>query len=276
MIQDMMIGGASVEDTQELWSCSLRDVKGRLRPLFVAASAGGFLVVLLGDEPRKTGWMRAEAASDPGPWRQQALLGRGRWDAGALRDVVREHVVEHLAADDAVLVVDETGFLKQGRTSCGVGRQYTGSAGKITNCQIGVFAAYVSHKGHAFIDRALYLAKAWTSDPVRMSAGRGTKGERFYDWAYCPLADLDAEEFDAPTAGLWTRGLLIRRSVTDGEWATIEPFLPTDVRGKERHKIENAFCRLKDFRRIATHYDKLAANFVASVHLVATLVWWIL
>ena len=74
-----------------------------------------------------------------------------------MRDVVRDYVVEHLAADDAVLVIDETGFLKQGRTSCGVGRQYTASVGKITNCQIGVFAAYVSHKGHAFIDRALYL-----------------------------------------------------------------------------------------------------------------------
>jgi SRSO17 transposase len=83
--------------------------------------------------------MRAEAAGDPGPWRQQAILGRGRWDADALRDIVRDYVVEHLAADDAVLVIDETGFLKQGRASCGVGRQYTGSAGKITNCQIGVF-----------------------------------------------------------------------------------------------------------------------------------------
>ena len=169
-----MSGGASVEDTLELWASSLRDVKGRIRPLFtqdrVAASAGVFLDALLGNEPRKTGWMRAEAAGDPGPWRQQALLGRGRWDAEALRDVVRDYVVEHLAADDAVLVIDETGFLKQGRTSCGVGRQYTGSAGKITNCQIGVFAAYVSHKGHAFIDRALYLPKAWTVDPVRMQA----------------------------------------------------------------------------------------------------------
>ena len=158
----------------ELWASSLRDVKGRIRPLYtqdrVAASAGDFLDALLGNEPRKTGWMRAEAAGDLGPWRQQALLGRGRWDADALRDVVRDYVVEHLAADDAVLVVDETGFLKQGRTSCGVGRQYTGSAGKITNCQIGVFAAYVSHKGHAFIDRALYLPKAWTTDPVRMQA----------------------------------------------------------------------------------------------------------
>ena len=129
---------------------------------------GLFLDGLLGDERRKTGWMRAEAAGDPGPWRQQALLGRGRWDADALRDIVRDYVVEHLADDDAVLVVDETGFLTQGKASCGVARQYTGSAGKVTNCQIGVFAAYVSRHGHAFIDRALYLPKSWTDDPARV------------------------------------------------------------------------------------------------------------
>ena len=114
--------------------------------------------------------MRAEAAGDPGPWRQQAILGRGRWDADALRDIVRDYALETLADPDAVLVLDETGFLKQGKASCGVGRQYTGSAGKITNCQIGVFAAYVSRHGHAFIDRALYLPKAWTDDPARMAA----------------------------------------------------------------------------------------------------------
>src|SRR3954468_5465885 len=110
--------------------------------------------------------MRAEAAGDPGPWRQQALLGRGRWDADALRDMAREYVIEHLADDDAVLVVDETGFL-QGKSSCGVARQYTGSAGKITNCQIGV---YVLRHRHAFIDRALYLPKSWTDDPARLKA----------------------------------------------------------------------------------------------------------
>lgn len=115
-----------------------------------------FLDGLLGAVQRKTGWMRADAVGDPGPWRrQQAILGRGRWKADALRDMVREYMVEHLAAEDAVLVIDETGFLKQGEASCGVGRQYTGSAGKITNCQIGVFAAYVSRHGYGFIDRAL-------------------------------------------------------------------------------------------------------------------------
>ena len=145
-----------------------------MRPLFtqerVAASAGQFLDGLLGPERRKTGWMRAEAAGDPGPWRQQAILGRGRWEADALRDIVRDYALETLADPDAVLVIDETGFLKQGKASCGVGRQYTGSAGKITNCQIGVFAAYASRHGHAFIDRALYLPKAWTDDPARLAA----------------------------------------------------------------------------------------------------------
>ncbi len=88
-----------------------------------------------------TSWMRAEAAGDPGPWRQQAILGRGRWEADALRDLVRDYALETLADRDAVLVLDETGFLKQGKASCGVARQYTGSTGKIINCQIGVFAA---------------------------------------------------------------------------------------------------------------------------------------
>src|SRR5690606_17185862 len=173
MIRRSWMTGLSIEATLELWASSLRDVKKRMRPLFtqerVAVSAERFMDGLLGDERRKTGWMRAEAAGDPGPWRQQAILGRGRWDAAALRDIVRDYALETLADDDAVLVIDETGFLKQGKASCGVGRQYTGSAGKITNCQIGVFASYVSRHGHAFIDRALYLPKAWTDDAGRMA-----------------------------------------------------------------------------------------------------------
>ena len=168
------MAGASVEATLELWASSLRDVKSRIRPLFgqerVAESAGKFLDGLLGNEPRKTGWMRAEAAGDSGPWRQQAVLGRGRWDADALRDLIREYVLETLAEQTGVLVIDETGFLKQGKASCGVARQYTGSAGKITNCQIGVFASYVSCHGHAFIDRELYLPKEWTDDAARLKA----------------------------------------------------------------------------------------------------------
>src|SRR5213592_3192955 len=183
MIRRSWTQAASIEETLALWAASLREVKKRIRPLFlqerVATNAGLFLEGLLGDEQRKTGWMRAEAAGDPGPWRQQAILGRGDWDADALRDIVRDYVIEHLADDDAVLVIDETGFLKQGKASCGVARQYTGSAGKITNCQIGVFAAYVSRHGHAFIDRALYLPKAWADDPIRLAAAHVPPGITF-------------------------------------------------------------------------------------------------
>ena len=95
------MAGASIETTLELWASSLREVKRRIRSLFAqgrtAASAGLFIDGLLGEERRKTGWMRAEAAGDPGPWRQQELLGRDRWDADALRDLVRDYVIEQLA-----------------------------------------------------------------------------------------------------------------------------------------------------------------------------------
>src|SRR5688572_19355843 len=164
------MSGVAIEDLLELWSAELRKAKARLGWLIdhpsVLASAAAFLDTLLGPERRKTGWMRAEAAGDVGPWRQQAVLGRSHWDA--LRDVVRDYALETLAEGDAVLVIDKSGFLKQGKASCGVARQYT--AGKITNCQVGVFAAYVSTKGHALIDRQLYLPKAWTDNLERRAA----------------------------------------------------------------------------------------------------------
>ena len=101
------MSSASIETTLELWASSLRDVKARMRPLFgdvrVASSANQFLDGLLSDERRKTGWMRAEAAGDPGPWRQQAVLGRSHWDAEALVDIVRDYVLENLADPDADL-----------------------------------------------------------------------------------------------------------------------------------------------------------------------------
>jgi SRSO17 transposase len=345
-------GYAPVETTLEIMASALRDVKGRMRQLFAqertATNAGLFLDGLLSNEPRKTGWMRAEVVGDAGPWRQQELLGRDRWEADALRDLVREYVVEQLRDDDAVLVVDETGFLKQGKKSCGVARQYTGSAGKITNCQIGVFATYVSRHGHAFIDRALYLPKGWTDDPIRLkathvpkdvgfatkpqlaarmiggaaaagvpfrwvaadsvygigdverdlrrlgkgyvlgvdsthafrswgkkrvvagtaaeiaksldasdwkrlSAGEGTKGPRLHDWCYLELADLDAKEFNQENQGLWTRGLLIRRNIDDGDLAYFTTWCPegttieilVSVEG-HRWSIEDSFETAKN------------------------------
>jgi len=165
---------ATAEETVEIWGEGMKEIEEKIKPLFmqkrVARNVELYLEGLLGNEPRKTGWMRAEAAGDKGPWKQQAILGRRKWEADRLRDTVREYVVEEFGEKEGIVVIDETGFLKKGKASCGVGSQYTGSVGKVTNCQIGVFATYVTSKGYAFIDRKLYLPKEWTEDQARRAA----------------------------------------------------------------------------------------------------------
>jgi SRSO17 transposase len=116
---------------------------------------------------RKNGWQLAEYAGDAAPYGVQHLLGRAAWSADAVRDDLRTYVVEHLGESDAVLVIDETGFLKKGTKSVGVARQYSGTAGRIENCQIGVFLAYATRRGRTFLDRELYLPRAWAADPDR-------------------------------------------------------------------------------------------------------------
>jgi SRSO17 transposase len=155
----------------EDWAEELEAVAGRIAPRFGRAEprrrALAYLQGLLAPLERKNGWHLAEAAGDHTPDGMQAFLARVHWDADALRDDLRAYVVEHLGDDDAVLVLDETGFLKKGAKSAGVHRQYSGTAGRIENCQIGVFLAYATRHGHALIDRALYLPKTWTDDPSR-------------------------------------------------------------------------------------------------------------
>src|SRR5438270_8661859 len=143
----------------------------RLRPRFRRGKAHGhacaYLRGLLGDAERKNGWQLAEQAGYGQPRAIQRVLDRSVWDADAVRDDLREFVVDALGAPDGVLVVDETGFLKQGTKSVGVRRQYSGTAGRIENCQVGVFLAYASGRGRAFLDRALYLPREWAEDPAR-------------------------------------------------------------------------------------------------------------
>ena len=112
-------------------------------------------------------WMLSEEAGFGKPYRIQSLLGRSSWSADALCDLVRRYALDALCDSTGVLVVDETGFLKKGAHSVGVARQYSGTAGRIENCQIGVFAAYASRWGHTLIDRQLYLPKTWAADPDR-------------------------------------------------------------------------------------------------------------
>jgi SRSO17 transposase len=129
-----------------------------------------YLRGLLGNVGRKNGWQLAEHAGERTPDGMQRLLATADWDPDQVRDDLRAYVVEHLGDPSAVLVVDETGFLKKGTTSVGVQRQYSGTAGKVDNCQLGVFLAYASRTGRAFLDRELYLPRAWTDDPQRCGA----------------------------------------------------------------------------------------------------------
>src|ERR1700761_29360 len=119
---------------------------------------------------RKNGWTLAEWAGEVGPDGMQRLLRRGDWDVDGVRDDVRAYVVEQLGEPDGVLIADDTGFLKKGTRSAGVQRQYSGTAGRTQNCQVGVFLAYASGLGRTLIDRALYLPKTWTDDRGRCRA----------------------------------------------------------------------------------------------------------
>jgi SRSO17 transposase len=119
---------------------------------------------------RKNGWTLAERAGEASPDGMQRLLRRADWDVGGVRDDVRDYVIEHLGHPEGVLIADETGFLKKGTRSAGVQRQYSGTAGRTENCQIGVFLAYASVHGHALIDRELYLPASWTDDRDRCAA----------------------------------------------------------------------------------------------------------
>ena len=129
--------------------------------------AGAYLRGLLGDVERKNGWQLAEHAGYAHPRTIQRVLDRSAWDADEVREDLRAFVLEHLGDPDGVLVVDETGFLKKGTKSCGVARQYSGTAGRIENCQIGVFLGYAGPRARAGLDRALYLPKDWAEDPER-------------------------------------------------------------------------------------------------------------
>src|SRR3954452_19987994 len=155
------------------WERELTELKDRLAPVFVRSevrrSAGAFIDGVLSGIARKTGWQLAEQAGLGRPYRMQSLLGRSCWDADALRDLVRDEVIARLGDRSGVLVVDETGFLKKGRHSVGVARQYSGTAGRVENCQVGVFLGYASRLGQALIDRRLYLPEAWDSDDARRS-----------------------------------------------------------------------------------------------------------
>jgi SRSO17 transposase len=191
------------------WQEELAALHARIAPRFarpeVRARAGKFLAGLLDPLERRNGWQLAEQLGERTPDGVQRLLRTARWDAEAVRDDLRAYVVEHLGDPAAVLVIDETGFLKKGTKSVGVARQYSGTAGRIENCQIGVFLAYASPRGRAFLDRALYLPKAWAEDPARREAAGVPPDIRFATKGELAQTML-ARAFAAEVPAAWVTG----------------------------------------------------------------------
>ncbi len=159
--------------TEELdqWAADFEDFQARFAPFFVRSepreAAQRYLRGLLAAVGRKNCWQMAEAVGEQDPQRMQRLLYSAQWDEDAVRDELQRFVIERFGDEEGIGVVDETGFLKKGQKSVGVKRQYTGTAGKVENCQVGVFLTYFARGGRCFLDRRLYLPEEWCSDEKR-------------------------------------------------------------------------------------------------------------
>jgi SRSO17 transposase len=174
---------SSYSSPEELWTNLFDSLCERIGSCFgrpeTRNRAQAYLQGLLSPIERKNGWQLAEEAGESTPYSMQYLLNRAAWDAEQLRDVLLRYIWEMMGDAAGMLVIDETGFLKKGVKSVGVQRQYSGTAGRIENCQIGVFLTYTSQKGHTLVDRELYLPKSWTQNPERCQQVDVPKEVRF-------------------------------------------------------------------------------------------------
>jgi SRSO17 transposase len=204
-----MVKAGGVVDAVRAATSGLERLTGGLREHFQRAAAHRHAVAyvegLLGEVERKNGWQLAEYGGYDQPRAIQRVLDRSVWDADAVRDDLREQVVKELGDPDGVLVVDETGFLKKGTKSCGVARQYSGTAGRIENCQIGVFLGYASPKGRAGIDRVLYLPRPWVDDQERRDEAGVPSTVAFHTKPWLAL-DMIERALDAGVPARWVVG----------------------------------------------------------------------
>lgn len=161
------IGVAEIHE----WAQGLDEIRELIGDQFARTeprnNAIGYIQGLLSDEERKNSWTLSQRAGQATPDGMQRLLSTTDWDPDAVRDALMQYVANHLGDPDGILAIDETGFLKKGTASAGVARQYSGTAGRVENCQIGVFVTYATKHGRTFLDRELYLPKAWVEDPDR-------------------------------------------------------------------------------------------------------------
>lgn len=188
------------------WPEHLVDIEQRLGPHFARSEARqramAYVQGLLSPAERKNSWQLAETMGDATPYGFQNLLGRASWAADAVRDELQQYVMDYLADPEAILIIDETGFLKKGQASVGVARQYSGTAGRVENCQIGVFLAYAGERGQTLIDRELYLPKTWTDDPARLRKA-GVPPERAFATKPALARQMLARAFAAGLPAKW-------------------------------------------------------------------------
>jgi SRSO17 transposase len=193
----------------QVWNVYWAQLERRIGPVFARSDAlrraMSYLGGLLSPAERKNSWQLAEISGDPNPYGFQHLLGRADWDPDELRDTLRTYVTDYLADPAAIGVIDETGFLKKGRHSAGVARQYSGTAGRVENCQIGVFLAYASSQGHTLIDRELYLPKEWIDDRERCGRA-GFPDERVFATKPALARQMLERGFDAGMTLAWLTG----------------------------------------------------------------------
>src|SRR5436190_21949083 len=193
----------------QVWNVYWAQIERRIGSVFARSDARtramAYLAGLLSPAERKNSWQLAEISGDPNPYGFQHLLGRADWDADVLRDKLRTYLTDYLAEPDAVGVIDETGFLKKGIYSAGVARQYSGTAGRVENCQIGVFLAYASGHGHTLLARELYLPKEWTEDRERCRHA-GIPDERAFATKPALALQMLSRTFDAGVVLAWVSG----------------------------------------------------------------------
>ena len=208
MGQTLLEGEEALEEALD-WEAGLQALHARIALRFSRSESRQRVLAyrqgLLGSVERKNGWQLAEYAGDATPDGVQRLLAVYHWDADQVRDDLQGYVMEHLGDPGGVLVVDETGFLKQGQKSVGVKRQYSGTAGKVENCQIGVFLADGSRRGAAFLDRELYLPQEWAAD------GAAAGGSRCAGRGGLPHQSTTGPRDDRPRGGGW-------RALCLGNW----------------------------------------------------------
>jgi SRSO17 transposase len=243
--------GHSVDSAR--WQGLFDELMGRIAGRFGRVEprrrARAFVLGLLAELPRKNCWTIAEHAGDATPDGMQHLLARARWDADGVRDDVREFVVEHLGDSAAVLVVDETGDLKKGTATAGVQRQYTGTAGRVENSQVAVYLAYSAPRGHALIDRELYLPKSWTADPGRCRAA-GIPGGTAFATKPTLARRMLARALDAGVPAGW---------VTGDEVYGADPGLRSDLERRQMGYVLAVACHHRVGTGSRQRADALAA-----------------